>query len=222
MGQVSPLPGRIEIIPFVSRTLTGEEFLRGDAKDRECILAGELRLPASATASGTGDRVAAAVLVHGSAGISGAIDLWARDLNSIGIAAFILDSFSGRGITNTIADQSQLNSLAMMFDAYRALDLLAAHPAIRADRIAALGFSKGAVVSIYSAMDRFYQLYGNPAQRFTAHIGLYTPCNVTYTDDTAVARVPLRLFHVLQTITCRSCLVATTWRGCGRAARTWL
>ena len=199
MGQVSPLPGRIEIIPFVSRTLTGEEFLRGDAKGRakgqECILAGELRLPASATASGTGDRVAAAVLVHGSGGISGAIDLWARDLNSVGIAAFILDTFSGRGITNTIADQSQLNSLAMVFDAYRALDLLAAHPAIRADRIAVLGFSKGAVASIYSAMDRFHQPYGNPARRFAAHIGLYTPCNVTYVDDTAVARVPLRLFH---------------------------
>ncbi len=175
MGQASPLPGRIEIRPVMSRTLTGEAFLRGDARGRECILAGELRLPAGAMLSGGTDGIPAVVLVHGSGGISGAIDLWARDLNGIGIAAYILDSFSGRGITHTIADQSQINSLAMMFDAYRALDLPAANPSIRADRIAVLGFSKGAVASVYSAMDRFTELYGNSARQFAAHIGLYTP-----------------------------------------------
>ena len=195
MGQTSSLPGRIEVMPLTSRTLTGEEFLRGDAQGREVALAGELRLPAGTALADAGGKVAAVVLVHGSGGISGAIDVWARDLNSIGIAAFILDSFSGRGIVNTIADQSQINSLAMITDAYRALDLLTAHPGIRADRIGVLGFSKGAVASVYSAMDRFNQLYGNPVRRFAAHIGLYTPCNVTYMDDTAVARVPLRLFH---------------------------
>ena len=65
-----------------------------------------------------------------------------RELNSIGIAAFTLDCFSGRGITSTISDQGQLNSLAMVLDAYSALDMLAAHPGIQADRIAVMGFSK--------------------------------------------------------------------------------
>ncbi len=183
-------PSRVEVSPIRSTTLAGDEFLRGDARGRETLLAGELRLPPGAAA-----KVPAVVLVHGSGGISGAADLWARELNSIGVAAFILDSFAGRGIVSTVADQNQLNSLAMTVDAYRALDLLAAHPRIRADRIAVMGFSKGAVASVYSAMDRFTRRYGNPAQRFAAHIGLYTPCNTAYAEDTAVAHVPLRLFH---------------------------
>ena len=195
MGQEPPLAGRIEIMPLKSRTLTGEEFLRGDAQGRDVTLAGELRLPPGPASLEAADKVAAVVLLHGSGGLSGATTLWARELNGIGIAAFILDCFSGRGITSTIADQGQLNSLAMVVDAYGALDLLAVHPSIRADRIAVMGFSKGAVAAIYSAMDRFHQLHGSPFHRFAAHIGLYTPCNVGYTGDTVVAPVPLRFFH---------------------------
>lgn len=182
-------PSRIEAIPVRSTTLTGEEFLRGGAPGREVWLAGELRLPPGAAA-----RVPAVVMVHGSGGISGSADLWARELNSVGVAAFILDSFSGRGITSTVEDQDQLHSLAMMVDAYRALDRLAQHPRIRADRIAVMGFSKGAVASIYSASERFRQMHGGE-RRFAAHIGLYTPCNVRYGGDTQVSPVPIRFHH---------------------------
>ena len=63
-------------------------------------------------------------------------------LSSAGIATFLVDSFSGRGIVNTITDQSQLDTLSMMVDAYRALALLARHPRIDAGRIAVMGFSK--------------------------------------------------------------------------------
>jgi dienelactone hydrolase len=77
----------------------------------------------------------------------------------------------------------------------RALDMLAQHPRIRADRIAVMGFSKGAVAAVYSAMTRFQALYGNPAHRFAAHIGLYTPCNTGYAKDAEVGPAPIRLFH---------------------------
>ncbi|WP_018264025.1 dienelactone hydrolase family protein [Methylobacterium sp. WSM2598] len=185
----SPLPGRIEIHAVKSRTLTGEEFLRGDAPGREVVLGGELRLPVGAP-----PKVPVVVLVHGSGGISAGPDAWARVLNEAGIGAFILDAFTGRGIVSTIEDQEQLNSLAMMLDAYRALDALAAHPRVRADRIAVMGFSKGAVASVYSAAERFHAAYGGP-NRFAAHIGLYTPCNVTYREDDKVGPAPIRLFH---------------------------
>ncbi|WP_426958194.1 dienelactone hydrolase family protein [Muricoccus radiodurans] len=183
-------PSRIEVIPIRSTTLTGDEFLRGGAPGREVWLAGELRLPPGAAA-----RVPAVVLVHGSGGVSGSTDLWARELNGIGVAAFILDSFAGRGIVSTVADQDQLHSLAMMVDAYRALDRLSEHPRIMPDRIAVMGFSKGAVAAIYSAGERFRRMHGNPERRFAAHIGLYTPCNVRYRGDTEVSRVPLRFHH---------------------------
>jgi dienelactone hydrolase len=186
-------PGRVEVIPIASRTLSGEEFLRGDKEGgKPALIAGELRLPFPLR---PGQKVPAVVLVHGSGGINPSTELWARELNAAGVAAFLLDSFAGRGIVSTVQDQSQLHSLAMMVDAYRALDWLAEHPRIRADRIAVMGFSKGAVAAVYAAMTRFQALYGNPAHRFAAHIGLYTPCNVSYLKEAEVGLAPIRLFH---------------------------
>jgi hypothetical protein len=40
-----------------------------------------------------------------------------------------------------VNDQSQLDSLAMLVDAYRALGILAQHPRIDANRIGIMGFS---------------------------------------------------------------------------------
>ena len=183
------LAGRIEILAVRSTTFTGEEFLKGTAIGREVLLGGELRLPVGPPA-----KVPAVVLVHGSGGVGSGVDAWARVLNEAGVAAFILDSFSGRGIVSTVEDQEQLHSMAMMIDAFRALDMLSAHPRIRADKIAVMGFSKGAVASIYSATDRFRTSYGGN-KKFAAHIGMYTPCNVKYDADTKVSTAPIRLFH---------------------------
>jgi dienelactone hydrolase len=183
------LPGRIEIHAVKSRTLTGAEFLRGGVSGQEALLGGELRFPLGAPA-----KVPAVVLVHGSGGISGGVDAWARTLNDAGFAVFILDAFSGRGIVSTVENQNQLHNLAMLVDAYRALDVLAAHPRIRSDRIAVMGFSKGAVASVFSAADRFRNAYGG-SNRFAAHVGLYTPCNTRFDADTKVSAAPIRLFH---------------------------
>lgn len=185
----SPWPGRIEILPVRSQTLPLDGFLRGDKAGPEVLLGGELRLPFGATG-----RVPAVVLIHGSGGIGSGPDMWARVLNGAGIAAFILDSFSGRGIVSTVEDQDQLNSLSMTVDAYRALDVLAAHPRIRPDRIAVWGFSKGAVPAVYSAVERFRTAFGSQNQ-FAAHVGFYTPCNVAYDGDDRMGGVPVRLYH---------------------------
>jgi dienelactone hydrolase len=189
ISQAQQLPGRIEIHSVRSRTLTGVEFLKGGASGTEALLGGELRFP-----PGPAAKVPVVVLIHGSGGVGPGVEGWARALNDAGIAAFILDTFTGRGIVSTVENQDQLHSLAMMVDAYRALDVLAAHPRIRADRIAVMGFSKGAVASVFSASDRFRTAYGS-SMRFAAHIGLYTPCNTRFDGDTKVARVPIRLFH---------------------------
>jgi dienelactone hydrolase len=182
---------RLEMRAVESVTLSGEQFLtREKDAGKKVTLAGELRIPGA-----PGAKVPAVILVHGSGGISGATDAWARELNAMGVAAFILDTFSGRGIVSTVADQSQLNSLAMMVDAYRALGLLAEHPRIDAARIGIMGFSKGAVASVYSANERFRKMYAPAGAGFAAHIGLYTPCNVEYRDDDRTTGKPIRLFH---------------------------
>jgi dienelactone hydrolase len=181
---------RIEIRPVETITLSTQQFLTGDKNGKPAILAGELRIPKPGS-----DKLPAVILVHGSGGASALHDRWVQELNGIGIATFLLDSFSGRGIVNTINDQSQLDSLAMVVDAYRALGSLAQHPRIDPNRIAVMGFSKGAVAAVYSSNERFRKMYGPPNAEFAAHIGLYTPCNVTYRDDGKVTGRPIRLFH---------------------------
>src|SRR5256885_3024239 len=146
--------GRLEIHAIPSVTVSNQQFLTGDRYGKPVIIGGELRLP-----RGTTDRFPMVILIHGSGGVSAATDRWAQDLNSVGVAAFILDSFTGRGIINTNADQSQLDSIAMMHDAFSALGKLATHPRIDPARIAVMGFSKGAAAAIYSSNDRFRTSY---------------------------------------------------------------
>jgi dienelactone hydrolase len=181
---------RIQILPVETKTVTTRQFLSGDQNGRLTMLAGELRMPPSVTG-----KLPAVILVHGSAGVTGLNARWATELNSIGVAAFILDSFAGRGITSTVNDQSQLDTLAMTVDAYRALDLLAKHPEIDGNRIAVMGFSKGAAAALYSSMTRFQQWYGPPSVKFAAHIGLYNSCHAEYREEANVSGAPIRLFH---------------------------
>jgi dienelactone hydrolase len=181
---------RVEAIPIQTTSPTTQQFLNGDKSAKPVLIAGELRIPKPRP-----EKVAAVVLIHGSGGISARQDRWTQELNGIGVATFTVDSFAGRGIVDTITDQSQLSTPAMMVDAYRALAVLREHPRIDPNRIVVMGFSKGAVAAIYSAMERFRKLYAPADAAFAAHIGLYTPCNVAYREDEKVTKKPIRLFH---------------------------
>jgi dienelactone hydrolase len=181
---------RIEMRPFETVTLTTQQFLTGEKNGKLAMLAGELRIPTPGT-----DRLPAVVLIHGSGGAGSSHERWVRELTGSGAATFLVDSFSGRGIVSTVNDQSQLDHLAMMVDAYRALGMIAEHPRIDPERIVVMGFSKGAVAAVYSSNQRFRKLYGPANVEFAAHVGLYTPCNVSYRDDTKVTAKPIRLFH---------------------------
>jgi dienelactone hydrolase len=183
------LPARIEVHALPTQTLTGEEFLKGTTPGKSHLLAAELRIP-----QGQKSKFPAVVLIHGSGGVSGSMDLWIHALNQAGMATLVVDTFSGRGITSTVQDQTLLHSLAMMVDAYRGLDLLAKHPRIDATKISIMGFSKGAVASVFSASTRFKALYGSSA-KFASHIGLYTPCNTRFLGDTDLTGSPMRFFH---------------------------
>ena len=181
---------KIEIQAIQTLTLKTAQILTGDTRGAPAMVAGELRIPKPGS-----DRLPAVILIHGSGGVGGNVDTWAKEINSLGVAAFILDTFTGRGIVNTLSDQSQLDSLAMTIDAYRALALLAQHPRIDPERIAVMGFSKGAVPAVYSSNERFRKLYDPAKVGFAAHIGLYMPCNIQFRDDDKVTNAPIRLFH---------------------------
>jgi dienelactone hydrolase len=181
---------RTEVYPVHTVTLSTADFLLGKKDGKPAMIAGELRIPKPGT-----DRLPAAVLVHGSGGVGFNTGMWVDDLNKAGFATFVTDSFTGRGITNTFTDQSQLSSYTMMNDAFAALAVLAKHPRIDPDKIAVMGFSKGAIPSVYASMNRFQNAYASEGATFAAYIGFYTPCNIALIDDEKVSAKPIRLYH---------------------------
>ncbi len=181
---------RMEILSIPSATLTDEEFLTGDKGGKPVSLGAELRLPRGGTA-----RLPAVVLLHGSGGIGNSVVAWAQYFNEMGVASLVVDSFSARGIANTVADQAQLGRLAMIVDAYRALDVLARHPRIDPARVAVIGFSRGAQSALYASMRRFQRDYAPAGREFAAYIAFYAPCGTRFGQDEEVSDHPIRLFH---------------------------
>lgn len=191
---------RIEVRPVETMTLSRQKVLKGDQDGKSVWIAGELRFPLKADElvpnAGTSG-FPAIILLNGSGGVNPSAERWATEFNAMGIATLILDSFSGRSIAQTANanQESQLDSLAMMVDAYRALGTLAKDRRIDPRRIAVMGFSKGAVPAVYSSNRRFQRLYAPAGTEFAAHIGFYTPCHTVYQGDDQTTGKPIWLFH---------------------------
>jgi len=143
-GRVSAAPlttlaeGNIGTIAFQSLTLPATQLLTLSTDGTPTVVSGELKLPRDGT-----DRVPAVILVHGAAGVTENLTAWADELHRLGIASFILDSFSGRGIREIRTGRASINIGSRLIDAYRALELLATHLRIDSTRIALMGFSHG-------------------------------------------------------------------------------
>ena len=187
---VSDLAARTELRPIETLTLSDQQFLTGDKNGKAVTIAGELRLPRGVTG-----KMPAVVLLHGSGGVGPGPELWAKHFNEMGLASFVLDSFSARGITSTSANQALLGRLNMILDAYRSFEMLADHPRIDAARIAVMGFSRGGQSALYSSMRRFQEMW-SPRAVFALHIPLYASCSATFIRDTDVTG-PIRQHHGL-------------------------
>jgi dienelactone hydrolase len=180
---------RVEVHPLPSTTLTDQELLTGQRAGKPALIGAELRIPRMGT-----DRLPAVVLLHGSGGGAGFVDDWASLLNSMSVATFLVDSFTGRGVVSVINDQSQLPRLVQMEDAYRALELLAKHPRIDPGRIALMGFSKGGQVVLCASLKRFQRM-APAGVSFAAYIAFYPGCSTSYIGDDDVVAKPIRIFH---------------------------
>jgi dienelactone hydrolase len=179
----------IETITIQTLTISDEQFLKGDGSGRPTTISGTLKV-----AQGSG-HLPMVILLHGSGGIEENAVVWERLFASLGISTFEIDSFAGRGIVSTVADQSQLGRLNMILDLYRSLEILAAHPAVDPNRIAVMGFSRGGQASLYATLKRFQRMWNPSGIDPAAYIALYAPCITTYIDDTRVTDHPIRIFH---------------------------
>ncbi len=182
--------GQTGRISFETITLNDSQFLKGEKAGTAATIWGDLRFPQRITG-----RVPAVVLVHGTVGVGPREERWAEELNNIGVATFVLDSFRGRGIAPPFESGAVPSPLTMIVDAYRALSLLATHPRIDPKRIALMGFSRGGVVALYASLRRFQRLHGPTGLEFAAYVPFYANCAITYLEGEQVAGRPIRLHH---------------------------
>jgi dienelactone hydrolase len=183
------IAARIELHPIQTLTLSDQQFLTGDSNSTPVTLGGEFRI-----AQGSG-RLPVVVLMHGSGGIGPNVDFWANKLNGIGVSTFIIDGFSGRGLTAVNTNQALLGRLNFIVDIYRSLDILAKHPRVDPARIALMGFSRGGQAALYASLKRFHKMWNKSGVEFTAYIPFYPDCATTFVSDTDVADRPIRIFH---------------------------
>jgi dienelactone hydrolase len=180
---------RVEIYAIPSLTISDQQFLTGDANGKQVTVAGEFRI-----AQGSG-KLPVVILMHGSSGVGAGMEPWVHQFNAMGISTFVIDGFSGRGLTAVGPNQALLGRLNLIVDIYRSLEILAKHPRVDPERIVLMGFSRGGQATLYASLDRFNKLWNKSGVQFAAYIPFYPDCSTTYATDTEVAARPIRIFH---------------------------
>jgi dienelactone hydrolase len=183
------IASRVEIYAIPSLTISDQQFLTGDTNGKQVTVAGEFRI-----AQGSG-KLPVVVMMHGSSGVGASIEPWAHQFNAMGISTFVIDGFSGRGLTAVGPNQALLGRLNLIVDIYRSLEILARHPRVDPDRIVLMGFSRGGQAALYASLDRFNKLWNKSGVQFAGYIPFYPDCSTTYATDTDIAARPIRIFH---------------------------
>src|SRR5213593_1296025 len=173
-------------VEFETLTLNASDFWDGVKTGQRVTISGELLLP-----KGEG-RVPVVVLSHGGGGVGRAEDTWARELRSQGIAVFVVDSFTGRGIKK-FPPETELSRIGQVYDVYQALALLATHPRIDPGRIALMGGSRGGGLTLLAARTRALKAQAPDNLQFCAYLAFY-PTVSTLVDYGPLASRPVRLF----------------------------
>jgi dienelactone hydrolase len=113
------------------------------------------------------------VLLTSSAGVQRHREhYYAQALNAAGVAAFIIDSFTGRGVRRTVADQTLVSGAQMEGDAFAALALLRSDKRIDPARIGVMGVSKGGGATLNAAIAVRQRWRRGFEQLFDLHVAI--------------------------------------------------
>jgi len=138
---------------------------------------GVLYLPGEASKE---NPVPAMVVIHGSGGIRpGRENEYGNFLSEKGIAVFVLDYYSPRGVTeevNYLAKVVSVTEFDAASDAYHALKALNTHPSIDSDRIGVMGFSYGGMAVKVAMDERVHQAIAPETPGFAVFVDYYGPC----------------------------------------------
>jgi dienelactone hydrolase len=165
--------GRSGKLRFTSYSAQWWELAAGAFRTHPVEVSAELLLPSRAQAV-PGPAV---VLLHGSDGLNRLQYRYAQAFLRWGIAALVIDSFTARGVHDTLHDRGSVTPYSMLVDAYYALALLQTHPAIDARRIALVGWSKGGMVADWASRVRYRSMLSpRSGAMFAAHAAFYPWC----------------------------------------------
>lgn len=155
----------------------------------DTVLHAELHLP-----NGAGP-FPLVMVMHGGTGPGELEKSDVAQLLSIGYAAAVVDSFSGRGFKagGGTGAGATIRPPVRVADAYSALNLLATHPQIDARRAVLFGRSHGGAAALAAATTWAKTTFSPNGASFKAFLALYPPCSTAYPELNALAG-PMRLF----------------------------
>ena len=96
------------------------------------------------------------------------------------IATFVLDSFTGRGITSTAFNEAQLSRAARLVDIFQSLNMLASLPEIDEEKIGISGYSAGGTSAMLAADVRINETSLARGRSFAALMPVYPGCQVRF------------------------------------------
>lgn len=141
------------------------------------------------------DKVPVVIIMHGSRGVTPDHEyVYARELAAMGVAAFVVDSYTPRGIATTHENQRLISIRDFTLDAYRALYELRKEPRVDISRAGIVGFSKGAIVALLTAMNvKRNEMRIDKNLKFKAHYLFYPGCVLHYRDNSTTG-APITFF----------------------------
>ncbi len=149
--------------------------------------------------AGAKGKVPAMVVVHGIGGLykrdgsKRAYWEYAEMLARNGIAAVVVDTHGARGLgVASQTSQTDVTVYTFVADAFAAADMLRTHPAIDAERIGIVGFSKGGSTTLLAGDRRFVDALSRSGQPFRLHVPVYPGCQV-YPENPRPTGAPVRM-----------------------------
>lgn len=97
-----------------------------------------------------------------------------------GIATFVIDSFTGRKITNTAFFEARLSRAARLTDVFQALNMLAKLDEIDEERIGISGYSVGGSTAMLAADRRLNETSLARGRSFAALLPVYPNCQIRF------------------------------------------
>ena len=113
---------------------------------------------------------------------------YAQALNEAGIAALVVDSFTGRGVRRTVADQTLVSAAQMEGDAFAALALLRDDSRIGPERIGVMGVSKGGGAVLSSAIAVRQRWRAGFPHLFDLHVAICPGATTQHRDAATTGR----------------------------------